>query len=161
VINATTKSGTNNFHGEAWEFLRNQAFEARGYCESPDSPKASYKQNQFGGTLGVPIKKDKAFFFLDYEGARIHQAQADFASVPVGGESTGDFSSILGPQSTSCGPNSDQPCFDALGRPVFRINLFRSQGPSSDRHEITWQASMAGTFHIPERFGLLELVKPK
>ena len=124
VINASTKSGTNNFHGEAWEFLRNEAFDARGYFESPDSPKAPYKQNQFGGTLGGPIKKDKAFFFLDYEGTRIHQAQTDFASVPVGGESKGDFSSILGPQSTSCGPNSDQPCSDALGRPVFQNEIF-------------------------------------
>ncbi len=56
VINATTKSGTNNFHGEAWEFLRNQAFDPRGHFESPDSPKTSYKQNQFGGTLGGPIR---------------------------------------------------------------------------------------------------------
>jgi hypothetical protein len=56
VINASTKSGTNNFHGEAWEFLRNQAFDARGYFESPGSTKAPYKQNQFGGTLGGPIK---------------------------------------------------------------------------------------------------------
>ncbi|MGC2170334.1 MAG: carboxypeptidase-like regulatory domain-containing protein [Candidatus Sulfotelmatobacter sp.] len=56
VINATTKSGTNKFHGEVWEFLRNQAFDARGYFESPGSPKAPYKQNQFGGTLGGPIR---------------------------------------------------------------------------------------------------------
>ena len=119
VVNASTKSGSNRFHGEAWEFLRNQLFDARGYFESPGQAKAPYKQNQFGGTLGGPIVKDKAFFFVDYEGTRIHQAQTDFASVPVAGESTGNFSSILGPQSSTCGPNGDQPCFDALNRPVF------------------------------------------
>ncbi len=124
VINATTKSGTNGLHGSAWEFVRNEAFDARGYFEQPTDRKAPYKQNQFGGTLGGPIKKDKAFFFLDYEGTRIHRAQTDFASVPVAGESTGDFSSILGPQSMSCGPNGDQPCFDALGRPVFVNEIF-------------------------------------
>ena len=130
VVNASTKSGTNNFHGEAWEFLRNQAFDAREYFESPNQPKAPYKQNQFGGTFGGPIKKDKAFFFLDYEGTRIHQARTDFASVPtVAGPSTsneraGDFSGILGPQSTTCGASGTSPCFDALGRPVFTNEIF-------------------------------------
>ena len=130
VINATTKSGTNNFHGEVWEFVRNQAFDARGYFEQPNDRKAPYKQNQFGGTLGGPIKKDKAFFFVDYEGTRIHQAQTDFATVPVAGESTGDFSSILGPQSTSGCTNGTPPCVDALGRPVFVNEIF---DPSTKR----------------------------
>jgi hypothetical protein len=130
VINASTKSGTNNLHGEVWEFLRNQAFDASQYGFGSTLAKAPYKQNQFGGALGGPIKKDKMFFFLDYEGARIHQAQTDFASVPVAGESTGDFSGILGPQSTSCGPNSDQPCFDALGRPVLVNEIY---DPSTTR----------------------------
>jgi hypothetical protein len=121
VINASTKSGTNNLHGEVWEFLRNQAFDARGYFEQPDSPKAPYKQNQFGATLGGPIKRDKVFFFVDYEGTRIHSAQTDFASVPVAGESTGDFSSILGKVSSGT---------DALGRPIFPNEIF---DPSTTR----------------------------
>lgn len=127
VINASTKSGTNNFHGELWEFLRNQAFDASQYGFGSNIPKAPYKQNQFGGTLGGPLKKDKVFFFVDYEGTRIHQAQTDYESVPVAGESTGDFSSLLGTtptQSTSCGSNGDQACFDALGRPVFINEIF-------------------------------------
>ncbi|MGH9514420.1 MAG: TonB-dependent receptor domain-containing protein [Terriglobales bacterium] len=120
VINASTKSGTNNFHGEVWEFLRNQAFDARGYFEQPDSRKAPYKQNQFGAALGGPIKRDKAFFFVDYEGTRIHSAQTDFASVPVAGESTGDFSSILGTVSVGT---------DALGRPIFPNEIY-DPGPA-------------------------------
>ncbi|MBV9343276.1 MAG: TonB-dependent receptor, partial [Acidobacteria bacterium] len=130
VINATTKSGTNSLHGEVWEFVRNQAFDARGYFESPNQTKAPYKQNQFGGALGGPIKKDKAFFFLDYEGTRIHSAATDFATVPTDGtngtsnERSGDFSGILGPQSTNCGANGTSPCFDALGRPVFVNEIY-------------------------------------
>lgn len=122
VINASTKSGTNNFHGELWEFLRNQAFDARGYFEQPDSRKAPYKQNQFGAAIGGPIKRDKAFFFADYEGTRIHSAQTDFASVPVAGESKGDFSSILGTVSSGV---------DALGRPVFPNEIY---DPSTTRN---------------------------
>jgi Carboxypeptidase regulatory-like domain/TonB dependent receptor len=124
VINASTKSGTNSFHGEVWEFLRNDAFDSAQYGFGTSIPKAPYKQNQFGGALGGPIKKDKAFFFVDYEGTRIHQAVTDFASVPISGESTGDFSGILGPQSTTCGANGTSPCFDALGRPVFTNEIF-------------------------------------
>ncbi len=124
VINATTKSGTNSFHGSAWEFLRNDAFDARGFFESPDQPKSPYKQNQFGGTLGGPIKKDKAFFFVDYEGTRIHSATTDFATIPTAGERTGNFSDILGTQSMTCGPDGTSPCVDALGRPVFTNEIF-------------------------------------
>jgi len=116
VINATTKSGTNNFHGEAWEFLRNQAFDASQYGFGSNIPKAPYKQNQFGAELGGPVKKDKVFFFLDYEGLRIHQAQTDFASVPVGNEATGDFRSILD-LTTVTGT-------DAAGRPIYSNEIY-------------------------------------
>jgi hypothetical protein len=121
VINASTKSGTNNLHGEVWEFLRNQAFDARGFFEQPTDRKAPYKQNQFGAALGGPIKRDKAFFFVDYEGTRIHSAQTDFASVPLAGESTGNFSSILGQVASGT---------DALGRPVFPNEIY---DPSTTR----------------------------
>ena len=114
VINATTKSGTNQFHGSAWEFLRNEALDARGYFEAPNARKAPYKQNQFGATFGGPVKREKAFFFLDYEGTRIHSAQTDFATVPSAAETTGNFSDILGPQSG----------LDALGRPVFTNEIY-------------------------------------
>ncbi len=114
VINATTKSGTNQIHGSAWEFLRNDDLDARGYFELPDQPKAPYKQNQFGVTLGGPIIKDKVFFFGDYEGTRIHSAQTDIATVPTQKETTGDFSDILGPQSGT----------DALNRPIFTNEIY-------------------------------------
>ncbi|MGA8868883.1 MAG: TonB-dependent receptor [Candidatus Sulfotelmatobacter sp.] len=129
VINATTKSGTNKFHGSAWEFLRNDTLDAAQYGFGSVLTKAPYKQNQFGGTLGGPIKRDKAFFFVDYEGTRIHQAQSDIVTVPTDGtngtsnERTGDFSGILGSSPT-------QSASDALGRPVFTNEIF---DPSTTR----------------------------
>ena len=124
VINATLKSGTNKFHGSAFEFLRNQALDARGFFEPADSPKAPFKQNQFGGTLGGPIRKDKTFFFGDYQGTRVRTALTDFSTVPTVAEVGGDFSGILGPQSTSCGADGASSCVDALGRPVYQNEIF-------------------------------------
>ncbi len=75
ILNATIKSGTNQFHGNAWEFLRNDALDAANFFENSGGiPKGEYRQNQFGFTIGGPIKKDKTFFFGDYEGTRIRQA---------------------------------------------------------------------------------------
>jgi len=70
-INVATKAGTNAYHGSLFEFLRNTDFDARNFFNpSTVGPKDEFKQNQFGGTVGAPIKKDKLFFFLDYQGTR-------------------------------------------------------------------------------------------
>ena len=84
VLNATVKSGTNGFHGNAWEFLRNDKFDAANYFENAGGlRKGEYRQNQFGATIGGPIRKDKTFFFGDYEGTRIRQAVPYVATVPT------------------------------------------------------------------------------
>ncbi len=70
VINVITKTGTNNWHGNAYEFFRNKVLNANGYF---DSVKPQFNQNQFGATFGGPIKKNQTFFFLSYEGRRIRQ----------------------------------------------------------------------------------------
>ncbi|MBZ5516540.1 MAG: carboxypeptidase regulatory-like domain-containing protein [Acidobacteriia bacterium] len=90
IVNVVTKSGTNSFHGNVFEFFRNQQLNARNFFEltRPD-----FKQNQFGGTLGGPIKKDRAFFFLSYEGRRIHQGiPSSTVAVPTAAERVGDYS---------------------------------------------------------------------
>ena len=69
AINMATKSGTNNLHGSAYEFVRNSALDATNYFDVPGQ-KPSFTRNQFGGSLGGPIKKDKAFYFVNYEGLR-------------------------------------------------------------------------------------------
>src|SRR5258708_5633987 len=68
VVNAVTRSGTNAFHGSAYEFPRNSALDARNFFEDPTQPKAPFRRNQFGGTIGGPIVKNRTFFFADYEG---------------------------------------------------------------------------------------------
>jgi hypothetical protein len=73
VVNIITKSGGNSFHGSAFEFLRNDIFDARNYFNPTTASKPEYRQNQFGASLGGPIRKDKTFFFGDYEGLRIVQ----------------------------------------------------------------------------------------
>jgi hypothetical protein len=91
VINVVTKSGTNGWHGSVYEFLRNQMFNSKGYLDlrRPDD-----KQNQFGGTFGGPIVKDRTFFFTSYEGRRVvHGISSDAVTVPTDTErNNGDFS---------------------------------------------------------------------
>ena len=96
VVNVVIKSGTNNFHGSAFEFLRNSYMDAKNFFDDPNSPIPPFKQNQFGGTLGGPILKNNTFFFVDYQGTRIRESQTFVSTVPTGAERTGDFSDLLG-----------------------------------------------------------------
>jgi hypothetical protein len=74
-ISIITKSGTNQFHGSAFDYLRNDIFDARNYFDAPPLVKPPLRQNDFGGTLGGPILKDKTFFFFSYEGLRLRLPQ--------------------------------------------------------------------------------------
>ena len=82
IVNIATRSGTNDFHGEAFEFFRNNALDARNYFNPTSTPQASFKHNEFGGDVGGPIKKDKIFFFVAYEGIRQHQGLTLSTIVP-------------------------------------------------------------------------------
>jgi Carboxypeptidase regulatory-like domain/TonB dependent receptor/TonB-dependent Receptor Plug Domain len=82
VVNAITRSGTNEFHGSAYEFLRNSALDARNYFEDPTLSKAPFKRNQFGGGIGGPLVKNKTFFFADYEGIRQSKGIPNKDTVP-------------------------------------------------------------------------------
>jgi TonB-dependent Receptor Plug Domain len=77
VFNATIKSGSNDFHGAAWEFFRNDHLDAANYFETS---KGVFQQNEFGATLGGPIRRNRTFFFVDYEGTRIRQAVLNLRS---------------------------------------------------------------------------------
>lgn len=93
VVNVVTKSGTNRFHGDAFEFVRNREFNARNYFANVVDP---LKRNQFGGTIGGPIKKDHTFFFFGYQGTRIRtQNSANSTILPTPANMTGDFSNYL------------------------------------------------------------------
>lgn len=96
-VNASIKSGTNEFHGFMFEYLRNQALDAQLYnFTSSPIPKAPFKSNQFGGGLGGPIIKNKLFFFADYQGLRLINGYQDIDSVPTALERQGIFSSSEG-----------------------------------------------------------------
>ena len=89
VINLVTKSGSNAFHGTAYEFLRNDKFDARNTF-SPSKDRLRY--NQFGGSLGGPVRRDRTFFFFNYEEYRVRQGSPKIATVPVVDERRGNFS---------------------------------------------------------------------
>jgi hypothetical protein len=99
VINVATKAGTNAFHGSVWEYIRNNAFDARDHFQPSVTP---YHQNQFGGTLGGPVwipklynGRDKTFFFVAAEGFRYSKAQTSKFNVPTPEELNGDYSALL------------------------------------------------------------------
>jgi Carboxypeptidase regulatory-like domain/TonB dependent receptor len=90
VVNVVTKSGTNRFHGNVYEFNRNRSLNSKGYF---DTSKPAFIQNQFGGTLGGPIKKDRTFFFGSFEGRRLVRGfSGDVVTVPDALERQGNFS---------------------------------------------------------------------
>jgi outer membrane receptor protein involved in Fe transport len=138
VVNMITKSGTNGYHGTVFEFLRNDLFDAKDFFNVPQSgnplagKKPKYRQNQFGGSIGGPIVRNKLFFFGDYEGLRIVQGQTGTATVPTpcelgrsgcnGITQIGNFSDMLGiraiydPQSSPLQPFANNVI------PLTRIN---------------------------------------
>ena len=112
TLNATVKSGTNQFHGAAWEFFRNDVLDAANFFENAgNETKGRYQQNQFGGAIGGPIKRNKVFFFGDYEGTRIRQAIPYVSTVPTALERLSGYTNLseLLTQGGTQGP-------DALGR---------------------------------------------
>ena len=116
-INIVTRSGTNQFHGSAWEFFRNDVLDARNFF---DQTKPPYRQNQYGVTFGGPVRlpffngKDNTWFEGYWEGFRSVQSLSYFSSVPTAAMRGGDFSGILGaPIGT-----------DSLGRPIFQNEIY-------------------------------------
>ena len=94
VVNVTTKSGTNTVHGAVWEFYRGSALNAKNFFDSPDKDIPRQVKNQFGAAVGGPIKSDKTFFFVLYEGLRAREAQTRVGSVPPMAWRQGDFSAL-------------------------------------------------------------------
>ena len=93
LLQATTKSGTNNLHGSLFEYLRNDTFNAKDRFSALNLP---LRWNQFGGSFGGPIRKDKLFFFTDYQGTRRRRAASIITTVPTAAERGGDLTALLG-----------------------------------------------------------------
>jgi len=129
IVNAVIKSGTNQLHGSAWEFLRNDKLDGRNYFD-PLGPVPPYKQNQFGATFGGPVMlphlydgRRRTFFFVDYEGYRVRQAQTQVAFVPPTAWRTGDFSSLIDYTTQEFGTGG-APILDCNGRPTYAGEIF-------------------------------------
>jgi hypothetical protein len=131
ILNAIIKSGANQFHGSAWEFLRNEALDATNPFEA--FGKQAYKQNQFGFTFGGPIIKNRTFFFGDYEGLRIRQAIPHLSLIPTSTQIGGNFSDQLtGDVAPQVDPDTGVPidgttALDCAGNPTFFGEIFNTR----------------------------------
>ena len=120
VVNVTMKSGTNNLHGSAFEFLRNEKLDAKNFFDPADKPKPSFKRNQYGLSLGGPVYipkllngKNRIFFFGDYEAAKIRESSTTTSALPTLKMRKGDFSELL----------PGKPLTDVLSNTVFPGNI--------------------------------------
>jgi hypothetical protein len=115
VLNATVKSGTNQFHGDAWEFLRNNKLDAADFFENAaGAPQSEFRRNQFGFTQGGPVRlphiydgRNRTFFFVDYEGTRIRQGNPDVSTVPTLAERESGYSNFADLPAGQTGSRSD------------------------------------------------------
>ena len=127
VVNLQIKSGTNNLHGSGFEFHRDSAMDANDFFNNKNNrAKPEFKQNQFGGTLGGPVFKNKSFFFGSYQGHRENQGQTFLSTVPTAAMRNGDFSEltrvIYDPQTGQPFPNNVIPTgrFDPVAANILK-----------------------------------------
>lgn len=117
VVNVVTKSGTNDLHGSAWEYVRNAAFDSRPGFLAADAKSPGFRQNQFGASVGGPVwipklynGRNKTFFFFAYQGLRYNQDSSTNILVPTAAELAGDFSASPFLSKNNCGATKDQAC---------------------------------------------------
>lgn len=120
IMNAVIKSGANDFHGDVYEFLRNDKLDgSNAVLKASGFPREPLKQNQFGFTLGGPIRKGHTFFFGDYEGLRLREGQITNGIIPTPAMVAGDFSSLL--------DLTTQTGTDCSGHPTYNGEIFNAR----------------------------------
>ncbi len=138
VVNVSTKSGTNTFHGDLWDYVENSAFDANTWFNDyGDIPKGHFEQNQFGATVGGPIVRNHTFFFAAYETLLSREAETELSVVPTQAMKTGDFTSVLStdpmtttvPSQAGCitGNIISPGCIDSVGQAI--LDLFPNPSP--------------------------------
>jgi hypothetical protein len=127
-VNVVTKSGSNRFDGTAYEFFRHDALASRNFFAPANEPAPAYSRNQFGGSLGGPIVRDRTFFFGDYERTRLREGITRITSVPTVAERAGDFSGTTGrapvdPFTRQPFPGGQVPSFylNPIGQAIARL----------------------------------------
>ena len=144
VVDVVTRSGTNNFHGDAFEYVRNDVLDGTNYSFGANLPKSKLRWNQFGGSLGGPIKKDKAFFFGAYEGYRLRSTSAPVIStVPTLYEEQhpGDFSDVGGPVIPS-------GKLDAAGLAYFKMYPAPTAGTTNQYYRVPGELQNSDDFDL-------------
>jgi hypothetical protein len=157
VVNITTKSGGNQFHGAAFEFIRNEATDALNYFAGGSS-KTPFRRNQFGGAVGGPILKNKLFFFADYQGTLLKTSSPSFATAPTAKMLTGDFSELYVPGQLDNAGNTFGQIYDPATR------VFDSSGkvisatpfPGNIIPQTRWDAA-AKNMNAADIFGVANL----
>ena len=129
VIVINTKSGGNQVHGSVFEFLRNSALDAKNFFDRPNDKIPPFRQNQFGGSLGGPIRRDRTFFFTDYEGQREVIGQTLLVTVPTLAMRQGNFAGIapngiFDPDSTRANPSGTGSIRDRFANDQIPANRF-------------------------------------
>ena len=123
VVNMVTRSGSNQFHGSGWEFLRNNILTANNWFSNANGESlAARRYNQFGATVGGPIRKDKTFFFLQYAGLRQRLGEPDIEAVPTADERNGVV--------TIAGPNGQADALQVPLNPIAQNILGRYPLPN-------------------------------
>jgi hypothetical protein len=160
VIVMLTKSGTNTFHGSAYEFFRNQSVDAKNYFAGA-GPKPDYKQHQFGGSIGGPIKRGRTFFFADYEGIRLNQGITYTSTVPTLAMRQGNFAglaTIYDPITRVPFANNQVPVtrFDPAGQKL--LNLYPLPQTSAAVNNFTYSPNRRVVGHkfdtrVDQQFG--------
>jgi len=121
-VDIVTRSGANDLHGSLYEFIRNSALDAKNFFDDPNRPIPPFRQNQFGGTFGGPVIKNRTFFFLAYEGLRVRQSLTQRTLVPTAAIRGGDLSGI--------NPGTGQP-FPQITDPNTGAPFLNNQIPPS------------------------------
>ena len=135
IVSTTIKSGTNSFHGDLWEYFRNDKLNANSWEHNfaiPQVKRSPLRWNMFGGTVGGPILKNKLFFFFDYQGQRFdHPADTQFYTVFTAKQRNGDFSDISEQLYNPCPTPTNAPCTAATFVPGSRVPFVNNQIPVS------------------------------
>ena len=172
-VNVVTKSGNNSFHGDAFDFVRNTKFDARNFysydlanpatgADIPGTAIGTFQQSQFGGTFGGPIKRNKAFFFVDYQGTRMIQGvSTGLIPVPSAAERSGDFSANAGALTGSVtGSNWAQQLTTAFGYPVTAGEPYYTAGCTSSAQCVFPNAQIPQSAWASPTAHLLPYIQP-
>jgi len=150
TTNIITRSGGNAYHGALWEFLRNDAFDA---TKSPNTSVEPLKRNQFGGSIGGPVRRDKTFFFGFYEGFRNREGDSFVSTVPSLAERQGDFSAMctegIDPITGFC-PNPAHQLFNVFFQQPYPFNQLPAPNPVNPLAQNPFSVSLLSLFPKPD-----------